>query len=188
MLAAARELFSLKGYHNVTMHEIADTAEFAIGTLYKFFKNKEELYKSLNIEQSERFEEAIKNAIDAEDDEVEKLRSFVRTKGAVFQKDISFIRLYFAETRGASFNIKAGLVNEIRGRHDKTVKSIAAIIETGIKKKKFKKIAEPYHLAVAIDSICNAFLFNWLEFPDQHPYPEDPDIILNILFQGLIEP
>ena len=33
MLNAAVELFSRKGYHHVTMHEIAQKAEFAIGTL-----------------------------------------------------------------------------------------------------------------------------------------------------------
>jgi len=35
MFAAALELFSVKGYHNVSMHEIAEKTEFAIGTLYK---------------------------------------------------------------------------------------------------------------------------------------------------------
>ena len=47
ILAGALTLFSQKGYHNVSMHEIAGKSEFAIGTLYKFFKNKEDLYKSL---------------------------------------------------------------------------------------------------------------------------------------------
>src|SRR5660397_90232 len=36
MLAAALDLFSKKGYRNVSMHEIAEKAEFAVGTLYKF--------------------------------------------------------------------------------------------------------------------------------------------------------
>jgi len=35
MLVAALDLFSVKGYHNVSMHEIAGKAEFAIGTLIK---------------------------------------------------------------------------------------------------------------------------------------------------------
>jgi hypothetical protein len=51
-----------------------------------------------------------------------------------------------------------------------------------------KKIADPYYLAVALDSLTNAFLFLWLEAPERHPYPEDPDIILNILFKGLVDP
>src|SRR5512147_2422262 len=85
MLETALALFSEKGYHNVSMHEIADHAEFAIGTLYKFFKNKEDLYKDLVLEQSEMFHDALMRAIEKPDDEVEKLRSFVRTKGELFR-------------------------------------------------------------------------------------------------------
>jgi AcrR family transcriptional regulator len=39
MLDAAVKLFSKDGYHNVSMLKIAQEAEFAIGTLYKFFRN-----------------------------------------------------------------------------------------------------------------------------------------------------
>lgn len=52
MLDAAIELFSERGYHNVSMHQIAERLEFAIGTLYKFFKNKEDLYRALVTEKS----------------------------------------------------------------------------------------------------------------------------------------
>lgn len=45
ILQAALELFSQKGYHNVSMHEIAARAEFAVGTLYKFFKIRKSCIK-----------------------------------------------------------------------------------------------------------------------------------------------
>ena len=188
MLAAALELFSVKGYHNVSMHEIAEKAEFAIGTLYKFFKNKEELYKNLVLEQSDRFHETLTKAIKEPDDEIEKLRNYIRAKGEIFRDNVSMIRLYFAETRGASFNIMAGLDSEIREQYGGFLQNLATVFETGIKRKRFKKITDPYHLAVALDSITNAFLFLWLEAPERHPYPEDPDVILNILFNGLVTP
>jgi len=188
ILDAALELFSEKGYHNVSMHEIAEKAEFAIGTLYNFFKNKEDLYKTLIIEQANRFHEALTRAVEEADDEIEKLRNYVKAKSTVFMENVRVIRLYFAETRGASFNIKAGLDNEIRRRYQEFLHTLAAIFESGIEKKRFRKIADPYHLAVALDSLCNAFLFLWLEAPEQHPYPDDPDAILNILFMGLVNP
>lgn len=187
MLTAALDLFSEKGYHNVSMHEIADKAEFAIGTLYKFFRNKEDLYKALILEQSDRFHDALTKAIDEPKDEVEKLRNYVRVKGEVFRANVSMIRLYFAETRGASFNIMAGLDQEIRERYGRFLRSFASIFESGIRRKRFKKIADPYYLAVALDSLANAFLLLWLESPERHPYPEDPDTILNLLFKGLVE-
>jgi TetR/AcrR family transcriptional regulator len=187
MLAAALELFSEKGYHNVSMAEIAEKAEFAIGTLYKFFKNKEDLYKALMLELADKFHEALTGAIKQPGGATEKLRNYVRAKGEIFRANVSMIRLYFAETRGASFNVMAGLDSEIRERHYAFMKDLAAVFEKGIKGKQLKEIADPYHLAVALDSLTNAFLFLWLEAPERHPYPEDPDTIVNILFKGLVE-
>jgi len=188
MLAAGLTLFSEKGYHNVSMLEIAGKSEFATGTLYKFFKNKEDLYKTLMVEQADKFHKALTEAIEGTDDEIEKLRNYVKTKGAVFMESASCIRLYFAETRGASFNIKAGLDREIQERYEQFLHTLAAIFESGISNKRFQKIAEPYHLAIALDTLCNAFLFLWLEKPEQNFYPEDPDVILNIFLKGLVAP
>ena len=188
ILETALELFSEKGFHNVSMQEIAQKAEFAVGTMYKFFENKEDLYKALVLEQSDKFHNALTEAIEASDDEIEKLQNYVRAKGEVFAANVRMIRLYFAETRGASFNVRAGLDSEIRERYGHFLETLAAVFASGMKKKRLKKIADPYHLAVAIDSLTNAFLFLWLETPDQHPYPEDPDVILDILFKGLVDP
>jgi TetR/AcrR family transcriptional regulator len=188
MLAAAFDLFSQKGYHNVSMHEIALQAEFAIGTLYKFFQNKEDLYKALVLEQCDKFEDAIARAIGDGDDEVEKLRNYIRTKGERFRGNLPFVRLYLAENRGASFNIKAGLDEEVRKRYYAFLEKLAAIFESGIKNKRFRKIAGPYHLAVALDSALDAFLLLWLDAPERHPFPEDPDTILDIFFRGLLNP
>lgn len=188
MLAAAIALFSEKGYHNVSMQEIAGKAEFAVGTLYKFFKNKEDLYSALTAERAEQFHDALTKALEEKDDEIETLRNYVKVKGKVFMENVSSIRLYFAETRGASFNIRAGLNKEIRDQYEQVLLIVASVFESGVNKGLFRKIAEPYQMAVALDSICNAFLFNWLEAPGQQPYPEDPDIILKIFFEGLLDP
>jgi len=188
IFAAALALFSEKGYHNVSMHEIARKAEFAIGTLYKFFENKEGLYKALVLEQADKFQCALTEAIEESRDEIEKIRNFVRAKGEIFRANVSMIRLYFAETRGASFNIMAGLDFEIREQYGHFLETLASVFASGMEKKRFKKIADPYHLSVAIDSLTNAFLFLCLEAPNWHPYPEDPDVILNILFKGLVDP
>lgn len=188
ILETALELFSEKGFHNVNMQEIAQKAEFAVGTMYKFFKNKEDLYKALILEQSDKFHSALTEAIEASDDAIEKLRNYVKTKGALFRTNVSIFRLYFAETRGASFNIMAGLDPKIRERYGHFLETLATVFASGMKNKRFKTIAAPYQLAVALDSLCNAFLFLWLETPDRHPYPEDPDVILNILFKGLVDP
>lgn len=186
MLAAALDLFSEKGYRNVSMHEIAGKAEFAIGTLYKFFKSKEDLYHALLLEKFYAFHEALTKAIEEPVDEIQKLRNYVQAKGEVFRANVSMIRLYFAETHGARFNIMAGLDVEIREKRGEFMQKLAGILGAGMKRKCFRPIADSYQLAIALDSITNAFLLLWLEEPERHPYPEDPDTILNILFEGLL--
>ena len=66
-------------------------------------------------------------------------------------------------------------------------KVLAAVFASGIENKRFKKIAEPYYLAVALDSAIDASLLLWLDAPERHPFPEDPEVILDIFFKGLVE-
>jgi AcrR family transcriptional regulator len=186
ILAAALSLFSDKGYHNVSMQEIAETAEFAIGTLYKFFQNKEDLYKALVMEQADRFEEAFLTVLEGPGDEVDRLRNFVRVHGDMFRSNLPFVRLFLAESKGASFNLKAGLDEDLRKRLYGFLEKLAGVFAAGMKSGRFRKTADPYTLAVALDSVIDSFMLLWLDAPERHPFPDDPNVILNIFFEGLI--
>jgi TetR/AcrR family transcriptional regulator len=50
ILKAAREVFFAKGFMNATIDEIADRCGLAKGTIYLYFKSKEELYVSIMAE------------------------------------------------------------------------------------------------------------------------------------------
>ena len=71
ILAAAAELFSENGYHNVSMDEIARRAEFGKGTLYKFFPNKEELFTALMFETIQGVHNTIMAVLGQDKDPVE---------------------------------------------------------------------------------------------------------------------
>ena len=186
ILATALDLFSQKGYHNVSMHEIAEKAEFATGTLYKFFQNKEDLYKTIVLERCDDFEAALSRALEQPADEVEKLRRYVRFRGERFKNNLPFVRLFLAESRGIGFNLKAGVDDEVRERYYAILKRLASVFASGIARKRFRKIADPYYLAVALDSVLDASLLLWLDDPEGRPFPEDPDAILDIFFKGLL--
>jgi len=49
IIVAAKRVFSEKGYSKATMEDIAREAELSPGTLYLYFKNKDELYASLSL-------------------------------------------------------------------------------------------------------------------------------------------
>jgi len=49
IIVAAKRVFSEKGFSKTTMEDIAKEAELSPGTLYLYFKNKDELYASLSL-------------------------------------------------------------------------------------------------------------------------------------------
>lgn len=48
ILSAALHLFSDDGYDNVTMRKIADEIEYSVGTIYLYFKDKDEIFFELH--------------------------------------------------------------------------------------------------------------------------------------------
>ena len=187
ILDAALRLFSEHGFHRVSMQQVADRSEFSIGTLYNLFENKEHLYKTLLVELTGKFQDAVTSAIDSGTDETEMLRNYVTAKAAVFSENLDVLRLYFRETSGARFNIKAGFDDEIRVQYAEFMKEkLAKVFADGIKKKRFNNIADPYFLALAVDGLINAVLLSCLEDPQSRSYPQDPDVLLNIFFKGLL--
>ncbi len=185
ILNASLELFSEKGFHNVSMQEIAVKAEFGTGTLYNFFKNKEELYVALMLEQADKFQAALRSALKEGRDEYEMIINFIRVKGEVFMANEKVIRLFLAETQGASFNIKTGLDDEIRRKYDECLQELTSVFHKGIEKKIFKKL-DPLYLANSLDSVINSFLLFWLESPKEHPYEKNIKVIEEMLFAGML--
>ena len=183
MLTAALELFSERGYHGVSMHEIAKKAEFAIGTVYRFFKNKEDLYKALMMEMAAEYHGLLKGALSKDADTLSVLRSYVRAKAGVFAESAAALRLYVGETRGASFNIRAGLDKDMRKLYEEVVERLASVLEKGVEEGVLRRL-DPYYMAVAVDGMTNAFLFCWLEDPERHPYEKNIAMISELFLRG----
>ena len=185
MLSAALDLFSQKGFANVSMHEIAQSAEFAIGTLYKFFKNKEDIYNTLLLEAADRFHEALTAVLEEKKDCHPKIQKYIRTYGELFMASSRAVRLYFAETFGAGFNVRAALTKELQAYYDKGEKLLSRVFAEGIQKGLYRPV-NPDYLAMTLHNMIITFLFKWLDDPENHPFEANIPIIETIFFQGVM--
>lgn len=186
ILGAALRLFAEKGYHRVSMHEIAREAEFGIGTLYKYFNNKQELYQSLIHEVAEKFHHAVLEALREESDPLAAIRKHVMVRYKLVSENLPVVRLYYAETRSAGLNVRAGFDQELLKQHDEFIEILSGVFEQGVRKGVFRKL-DPYGMALALDGILNAFLFRMVEQPerfrDQNYLSTATDVFLN----GVVE-
>jgi TetR/AcrR family fatty acid metabolism transcriptional regulator len=63
MLDAAARLFARQRFHQVRMEDIAEEAGVGKGTLYRYFRDKEELYIALLARASEQFAAELRDAM-----------------------------------------------------------------------------------------------------------------------------
>ena len=59
ILLAAKELFASQGYKKTTIRQIVEKSGVLIGSIYHFFKNKEEIFQTLVLELFNRCEELV---------------------------------------------------------------------------------------------------------------------------------
>lgn len=184
ILTNAFELFKEKGYHRVSMYEIATKSEFSIGTLYNYFRNKEDLYSALLIEKAQAVSRTIDEVLSKEDDVENVVREYVNAKIEVFKDNLVLARLFFAEMQGGTnFGSKAGFVKVLRELHQREIKKVASILEKGIRLKKFKKF-NPHHLSVALGGLIDGFMYDWLEDPDSHTYEANASFVMELFLNG----
>ncbi|RMF85315.1 MAG: TetR/AcrR family transcriptional regulator, partial [Planctomycetota bacterium] len=140
ILTAARELFARQGYEKTTMAQIAEHAEFAVGTLYKFFRDKRSLYRALILETVREFEQALTAALDAPGSARQKIERYIATKMELFHRHLPTARLYFAQTSGARVRPAAGLDADGAAIYEDVLERLERIFERGVRGGEFVDI------------------------------------------------
>jgi len=98
ILEAAVKVFARQGFHSSTVAQVAKEAKVADGTIYLYFKNKDDIlvqFFSYRAKQVfDRFRDAVRRGPDA----TAKLRNLVRAHLSEFQKDPDMAVVYEIET------------------------------------------------------------------------------------------
>ncbi len=97
ILRAATHVFAEKGYHDATMLDIARQAEYAVGTIYLYFRDKQALYLALSEEKIEELFCRIKDKMGEAQGSLAKIKVLVEEQLAYFEENEDFFRIYFSE-------------------------------------------------------------------------------------------
>jgi len=184
ILSAAEKVFAAKGFFPTTMSDIARRAEFGTGTLYKYFKSKEDLYFTLIDEKAEEINRLVKAELSQRGSAVETIKNVLRLQFEFIERNRDFFRIYISERSRFEWTVKDDLG---KGLHEKMVSYIdilSEVIREGIKKGEFKSI-DPRDLAHAFVGIVNSFVFEWLISPESYPLISKLDTVIEIFLCGV---
>jgi len=182
IMDAALACFARKGYHKTTMDDIVAESGLSKGTLYWYFRSKDELFLSL----VNSFFLAIQQDMDAIFEQPasasQKLRTmadeFARFYGEVAQFLNVFFEFWMQGTLNEQLNqLFHSMLSEYRG-------VIGGVIQEGIQAGEFKAV-DADQLAVVVMAAYDGLWFYKMLMPDEVDLDRVSRTFIEALFSGL---
>jgi len=159
LINAAVSVFSKNGFYKASMDDIAAEAKVAKGTLYYYFKNKSELFKTVVVEGINFLTDDLVKIVNNSNDSIENIiRSLIK-------KNIDFYLEYYELTNIVLNEITNGIdedvLSEIKKAKDRYISFVAELLLEGynqgiIRYSNFNMAA--VGIIGMIDGVCKYYL------------------------------
>ena len=160
ILAAAERVFVRKGYHGATVEEIAREAEFAVGTLYNFFKGKDDMYEEVVADLMSDYFARFEGRVLSQDDPVAAIGALVELRLTHFDEHRGFARVFLETMPGGRLGMTGAVPERCAGMPDRHMELVSGIFARGIEAGVFEPV-DPLDLVLCLDGIINAFVAYW---------------------------
>ena len=158
IIRAAIEVFSNKDFKTASISEIAQKAGVASGTIYQYFKNKEDLFFSIPIEKTNEFQCQLELHLEGITGAFNKIRKFVWYYLYFFKENPKYGRLLMLEVRVSKSFVKTETYNFLK----QSVSQILNILTEGQDKGVIRKDTDIYILRHLILGILEHMVSRWL--------------------------
>ena len=183
ILAAATRIFAQKGYHGAAMSEIAREAEFSTGSLYNFFKNKEELYFTLLKDKIEIIEREMDEIYSLELGIEDRLGRFVERVLSFVERERDFFRIFVEQRTTFENSAKGELADIIHDKYEGYLGRMVQLMAAGVREGFFKEL-RPEELALSFIGIMNGFILIFVNQDDATEFSSKAPLILDLFFNG----
>jgi TetR/AcrR family transcriptional regulator len=141
IIDAAERLFFSNDYENITMNDIAEEAEMARGTLYQYFKNKDDIYAAIAIRAAKIIGESFKELLTKDQKGIEKMRSICEFYYDFYKRCPGYYNAYY---HSGMFDPKGSpTLEELREIRKKSFSAAVNAVKDGIKDGSLREGLDP---------------------------------------------
>ena len=181
ILEAAVKVFAELGFHQATIAQIAKEAGVADGTIYLYFKNKDDILVQFFSYKTKLVFDHFQEAVGQADRAIDKLRNLIRRHLEEFQRDRNMAVVYQAETH----QINRLAEEQIREMSKMYQDIVAEIVEQGqeegaIRKSLYVGLVKRFILG-AVDETINT----WLHSDSKYDLVSMADSLLELFVRGV---
>jgi AcrR family transcriptional regulator len=184
ILDAAKILFSRYGLKKTSIEEIAQHAGLGKGTVYLYFKSKDEIFSVMANGFATEFEQALDDALATPTTPTEKLRAFITTRVGFYDRAF---REYGATAESIleaeASPVVEGLRKQYGSRH---VALITSLLEEGKSRGDFQ-IDNAEYTALAIYHVLESLARPWNTEVQAMTAEDKVKACLSLLLDGLLK-
>jgi AcrR family transcriptional regulator len=159
ILEAAKGVFFTKGFSSSTMDDIARTAELSKGTLYLYFKNKEDLAHAVMYESFKKLKSMMVSSIQDCETGIDKIRAIVRVIPQYYDEHAAYVEFarnidYRITSQIEESNMAAQCMRII----DEIIDMLIEVLQQGRTDGTIRDDIEPEKLAILCANIVTSFM------------------------------
>jgi TetR/AcrR family fatty acid metabolism transcriptional regulator len=181
ILEAATGVFAKEGFHNAKIEDVANTAGVAHGTVYLYFKSKEDLLVSIFRENFRELVEYVNSEIQKESNAEDKLRKLVLLQLQLTETNPDLASLMLVEFPQTGKFLSSDSIDDLVEYMD----MIAGILEEGISAKIFNNSIDPKIVATVIYSGIQGIITRWVLEGMKYPLDKTADQISQMILNGI---
>jgi len=160
--SAALKLFSEKGFYATSTRDITEAAGVSKGTLYWYFKSKEEVAFSLVSDMLSDFLELIEATRDEEDSVATRLERMVASVAELYYRETDYLRLLWKFRADRAYIFSEDYTEKVASYYVRIRKALEAMVEQGIGSGEFRKV-DASLMAFIMLGITEGLEVEWLE-------------------------
>jgi TetR/AcrR family fatty acid metabolism transcriptional regulator len=181
ILKAAIAVFARNGFFNSRISEIAREADVADGTIYLYFKNKDDILISIFEESLEDILIAVQARLAAVDSPLERLRAFVR-----YHLEQTAVNPNLAEVLQVELRQSTKFMKEYQKvKFKKYLDLIQEIVLEGQAKGEIRKDVHPGVVKRLLFGALDEIALHWVLSRKRYDLKESAEQLSNIIIDGL---
>ena len=182
ILDAGERVFSKMGYHLATVELIAQEAEFAVGTLYNFFKNKQELYDEVMERVGCRVLQELETEVLSHDDVQQALVALINLKLRQFDLYRNLVQDFISLSPLSQVDPVCAMPKVFKKKLEQIIIHVSSLFERGINEGLFIQ-EDPISLTVAFNGMTNGLILYWTQLESPPPLAERCALLENLAFR-----
>ena len=183
---AALKLFSEKGFHNTTITQISEAADLGKGTIYWYWKSKEELAFSLVEEMLRDFLALIEKARDAEGPAAERFERMVTEVAELYYRETEYLRLLWKFRVDRSYIFSEDYTSRVASYYVRMREALETMLEQGIRGGEFRKM-DSKRTAFILLGIAEGLELEWLENEEELSMREALVEAMGMVFSSIVK-